>query len=81
MGDELPRGGRGLDWTKVSKMSEYEDQYLEYLAEHESGFLCDDPPDLIDTENALRAIIDLPFTVHRAPRRVNACRSGIVLAD
>ena len=37
---------------------EIENEYIDYVAEHESGFLSDCPPRLIGFDKALRRIVD-----------------------
>lgn len=34
-----------------------EDDYLDYLAEHRSGFLCDDPPPITDMDGACARLV------------------------
>lgn len=32
--------------------------YIDYIAEHKSGFLCDDPPDVIGEEEMLARMVE-----------------------
>ncbi len=57
-----------------------EARYLDYLAEHESGFMGMNPPELIGTEEALRRIVEqiaweAPMT-NRRRRRAKVIRKA-----